>query len=238
MTFRKDQKIAQILGIRLNSTSMDWVLEKVIAAVDRKQKLFIATPNSEFIVYAKNNPWFKKLLNSADIAIPDSIGLVWASRILNLPLKEKIDGVDLVHQLLILSRKKHWRVGVIGARRGVSAQRKNLLANLKEKYPGVDLFLLEEYPNLKKIHFDILFACQGMGKQEQWIRDNLQTTSALVFVGIGGALDQLAGLMSRPPRWIREMGFGWLYRLIRQPWRLTRQLALLKFIWLVIKEKI
>jgi N-acetylglucosaminyldiphosphoundecaprenol N-acetyl-beta-D-mannosaminyltransferase len=56
-------------------------------------------------------------------------------------------------------------------------------------------------------------------------------------MAVGGAFDYISGQIRRAPKWIRDLGFEWFYRLVRQPWRIKRQLALPKFIILVAKQK-
>jgi len=237
MTHKKDLKIAQILGIRLNSTHLDEVLKVIVYRLKNKQKTVIVTPNPEFVVYAQSQPWFAKILNSADMAVPDGIGLVWGARILNRVNLSRVTGADIVKLLLKKADANCWQIGIVGARRGVTKEVKILLAKLRLLYPRVKFYILEETPNWQKVKFDLVFACQGMGKQERWIQENFKTSKGLVYIGAGGSLDYLAGLVPRAPIWMRRIGLEWLYRLVRQPWRLSRQLALVKFIWLVVKEK-
>lgn len=237
MNIKKDQRMGKILGIRLNGTYLVEVLKEITSRLAKKQKTFIVTPNPEFIVYAQRHPWFARILNSADIAIPDGIGLVWAARILNQPRLERVTGADIVSKLFLRANQNSWQIGLVGARRGDTRGRKKLAAKLSRKYPRVKIFILEDTPNWQQKRFELVFACQGMGKQEKWIWDNLQKTEGFIFMGAGGALDYLAGFVPRAPVWIRKLGLEWLYRLFRQPWRLRRQLALVKFIWLILKEK-
>ena len=237
MTYKLDQKIAPILGIHLNSTSLNEVLKVIDLRVKNKQKTVIVTPNPEFVVYAQSHPWFAKILNSADMALPDGIGIIWAARFLKNIRLTRVVGADVTDGLMTLANSRGWQVGLVGLRRGVVEERNRLLAKLQKKYPRAKFYILEETPNWQKIKLDLVFACQGMGKQERWIQENFKTSEGLVFIGAGGSLDYLAGLVPRAPVWIRKLGVEWLYRLIRQPWRLSRQLNLLKFIWLVIKEK-
>ncbi|MBI2337849.1 WecB/TagA/CpsF family glycosyltransferase [Candidatus Daviesbacteria bacterium] len=82
---------------------------------------------------------------------------------------------------------------------------------------------------------DILFVAFGHIKQEKWIARNLEKTPAHVMMGVGGAFDYLSGNVPRAPKWVRNLGFEWFYRLIIQPWRIKRQLALLQYLWLILK---
>lgn len=94
-----------------------------------------------------------------------------------------------------------------------------------------DRFLEQRKP------IDILFVAFGFPKQEIWMSENLPKLPVKVMVGVGGAFDYISGKVPRAPLWVQKAGFEWLYRLIRQPWRLKRQLALVEFIYLVLKEK-
>lgn len=227
----------KILGVAICSTTLEEVLKKICRAIKEKRKIFVATPNPEFLVFAHEHPWFKKILAKADISLPDGIGLIWAGKILGLLIKERVTGADLAEKLMILANKNRWRVGIIGARRGVKEEREKLVINLKKKYPNSFIDILEDTPLGTSKKWEIIFACQGMGEQERWIVDNLKKMNALVFIGAGGSLDFLGGFASRAPFCIRKIGFEWLWRLIHEPWRWRRQLKLIKFLWLVLKER-
>ena len=237
-TFKKDEDSVQILGVRINSIRLERLLKEIGQRLKRGQKTFIVTPNPEFLVLAQQNPWFKKVLNKAHFAIPDGVGLIWASRLLAVDkIQERITGVDLAEKFLQLAQKRNWRVGIVGARRGKKKERRRLVKRLQQKYQRAKIFALEETLDWQKKKWEIIFACQGMGKQEKWLDENFKKTKALIFMGVGGGLDFLAGLVRRSPECIRNLGFEWVFRLIRQPWRWKRQLTLVKFIYLVLREK-
>jgi DNA polymerase-3 subunit gamma/tau len=93
------------------------------------------------------------------------------------------------------------------------------------------------YQNLNSRKLDILFVAFGHVKQEKWISKNLSKTNVSVMLGVGGAFDYLSGEVSRAPKWLRIIGFEWLYRLILQPWRVFRFGSLVRFIFLVLFKK-
>ena len=236
MSLKNSGNKVKILGVGIDSTSLDKVLKEISQRLTKRQKTVVFTPNPEFLVFAWENPWFKKVLNSADILLPDGVGLLLAAKILGKPLRGRVAGADLVEELLKLADKKGWRVGIVGARRGVVTERRRQVEILRQKYPGAKIVCLEETPNWEKEKWDIIFACQGMGEQERWIGKNLNKIPAGVFLGVGGSLDYLTDFAPRAPLFIRKIGFEWLFRLLVQPWRWRRQLALLKFLWLVVKS--
>jgi N-acetylglucosaminyldiphosphoundecaprenol N-acetyl-beta-D-mannosaminyltransferase len=236
MPLKKAKNRQKILGVWIDSTSLEEVLKRLSARIKRRKKTVVFTPNPEFLVFAWENPWFRKVLNSADILLPDGVGLVLAGKIFGKPLKGRAAGADLVERLLRLADEKGWRVGIVGARRGVASQRREQLEILRQKYREAKIACLEETPNWEKEKWEIVFACQGMGEQERWIAENFKKTSGLVFMGAGGSLDYLTGFAPRAPFFIRKIGFEWLFRLLIQPWRWRRQLALWKFFWVVVKS--
>jgi len=228
----------QILGVGVDSSSMDEVLSFVAGKLAGKEKFWIVTPNPEFLTAAWEDKEFKAVLNQADLAIPDGIGLVLASRILKTKplIRKRVAGSDVVEQILQLAPRKRWKIGVVGARKKDEMERKELIKRLRRKYKGLKIETLEETSNWQEKNYDIIFACQGMKAQEKWILQNRFKTRAFVFMGIGGSLDFFAGFARRAPIVVRKMKLEWLWRLFTQPWRWRRQLNLLKFAWLVLKE--
>lgn len=229
----------RILGVGVNSTSTGSVLRFVAKKMAKKKKFWIATPNPEFIVEAQRDEEFKKILDHADMAVPDGFGLVLASRFLNTDpqIKERVAGSDLVEKLLEMATQKGWKIGVIGARKGNKEEIKKLISRLKKRYRGLKIDGLENISDWQKKNYDIILAAQGMETQEKWIWKNFDKAKAIGFIGIGGSLDFLAGLAKRAPLKIRELGLEWLWRLIHEPWRIKRQISLLEFGFLVLKEK-
>lgn len=231
----------QILGVRVNSTSASSVLDFVRKKIEKKEKFWIVTPNPEFIVAAQRDFQFKKILNSADLAIPDGHGLVLASKFLGTkpPLLERVAGSDLVCELLEEASKENWRIGIVGARREEREEIRELMSRIRERYQGLEICALELTKNWSKKKFEIIFACQGMKLQEKWIFENFKKTNASLFMGVGGSLDFLAGFSKRAPFWIRNLGLEWFWRFLTKPSHLKRILtACFYFPYLLLKEKV
>ncbi|MBI5465023.1 WecB/TagA/CpsF family glycosyltransferase [Candidatus Gottesmanbacteria bacterium] len=249
-----------ILGIGVSNLNFSQVLEEIEKWFENGSKIYqIFTPNPEIIILAQKDKKFAQILNNADLALPDGQGIIWASRFLGQPLKERITGVDLAEKLSELAAKKGLTIGLIGGGPQIAVK---ALECLKEKYPGLngwaeegpriemangkwqmangyDLDLLIE--KIKKTETRIVFVGMGAPKQEYFIENvKCQMSNVkcpLVLMAVGGAFDYLSGRVLRAPKWMQNLGFEWLYRLIRQSWRWRRQLALLKFIVLVLKSK-
>lgn len=211
----------------------------------------IYTPNSEQIVQSRGNEEFKRALQKADILLPDGIGLVIASRLLaffnrSKSLSERIAGVEVVKDLLEIARQRELVVLVIGGRdyspedyfayKGAKINwtpgfKNALQPTTKEKRQ------LEE--KIAEIKPDIVFVAFGAPTQELWVEQHralLIKNKIRIAMVVGGSFDYLLNKVPRAPYWFRKLGLEWLFRLIIEPWRLKRQLRLIKFVAVVIKE--
>lgn len=238
-----------LLGIKINCISQKKAISLIKNWLKTDKQYQITTPNPEQIVLSNKDYRFKKILNKSALAIPDGIGILWAIKLLNPKLDrfERLSGTDLMLKICSLAANNGWRIFFLG---GQNETAKNAAYNLRNKIKvsystgAKDIKQLSPRENaaiIKKInsfkpHF--LFVAYGAPWQEKWIADNLKKLDAKVAIGVGGGLDYLAGKLKRAPEFIRKIGLEWLWRLIKQPWRITRQLALVKFVYLVIKQKL
>lgn len=234
----KSLPFISILGVKITTANVGDIQGFVINNLAKQDpKLFVVTPNPEIITYAYYYPQFKDILNTADLALPDGIGIILAARFLGLHLDTRITGVDFMELICEKAAKNNASVGLLGGRHGVA---KSTARRLVEKYPGLRVaYIAEEFneAEFKKRPCDILFVAFGFPKQEQWIFQYKDRISFKVAMGVGGAFDYISGRVGRAPRWVRQIGFEWAYRLIREPWRIKRQVHLIYFVVLVIKEK-
>lgn len=234
----------EILKIKISNVNYNEVLEEVKKwFISGSGKHSIFTPNPEIIVAAQKNKKLKQIINNADLALPDGIGLVLASRFLGRPLKERVTGADFMEKLCEWAEVEGLRIGLIGGGKSVAAK---AVECLKKKHPKLKVVLAaEEWGDWGKRSeigqstplIDFLFVAFGAPKQEIWISENLPKLPVKVAMGVGGGFDYLAGLVPRAPKWVQKAGFEWFWRLIHQPWRVRRQLNLLYFIFLVFREK-
>lgn len=225
-----------ILGIKIDDVSLNEATITVESWVKSDKKHYIVTPNPEFLVLAQDDSEFKKVLNEADLAIPDGVGLKLTGKI-----KNRVAGVDLMEKLIEISTEKDYSIGFLGGKPGIA---KKCAEVLKQKYPTLKVLYAESGGTIDNkgegidenvCKLDILFVGFGQIKQEKWIFNNLNKHPVKVMMGVGGSLDFISGLTPRAPKFVRDIGFEWLFRLIIQPWRLKRQLSLVKFIYLLLK---
>lgn len=165
----------------------------------------------------------------------------------------RISGISLMEDLIALAARRGWRVMLVGGKSGVAAKAAEKLRSGIYLPSRFTLHAISGPPDIlhasphdldrlitsiNKVEPDLLFVAFGHGNQEKWLHANRYKLNAVVAMGVGGALDQIVDLSLRPPAIIDSMGLGWLYRLIREPWRWRRQLALVKFVWMVIRSKL
>ena len=252
-------KSINLLGVRITDETEEKVSEYVLERVKKgREKTFVVTPNPEILVYAHAHSAYKDKLNSAQVALADGVGLLGAAQVLGRPLKERITGVDFIEKLCrdvqkpeFVTDGKALSMGFLGGRGGVAEKAAQCLVS---KYPWLNVvFIAEEWSeagfrlglknhesrimNQGKKEIDILFVAYGFPKQEEWIAENLEKLPIRMAMGVGGSFDYLSGKVARAPKVVRSLGLEWLFRLIREPWRIRRQTALFKFIILVLKER-
>jgi len=202
--------------------------------LDSKDKnKWIATVNPEFVMKACKDRHFMQILKETDLNVVDGNGLAWAAK-LKLGVKvEVIAGSDLINDLCELAEKKNYSVyflGGWGERAKKTAQHfTNIYPKLKVvgsyagKNEGEDEKTLEL---VGKNRIDILFVAYGMGKQEEWIKRNINKLNVGLAVGVGRTFDYYSGDLKRAPLIWRKMRLEWLYSLIQEPKRWRRQLVL------------
>lgn len=226
-----------ILGVNVDNVTMEDALSRVMGFLDEDAPHAVFTPNSEIIMVAYKDEEFCKELNDASLIVPDGIGVVYASRILKAPLPERVAGFDLASNLIESLKDGEKSFYFFGGKPGVAETAKE---NLLEKYPKLNICglsdgyydeekekaIIEDIKNKKP---DVLFVCLGAPKQEKWINEHKDELGVKVLMGIGGSLDVFAGTVERAPEFYQKHGLEWLYRLLKQPSRFIRMLALPKF---------
>lgn len=256
-----------ILDIPITTSSEDDILKNVKdflnSPVSGSNPLVIFTPNPEIIESAQSDPSLKKILQEADIALPDGWGVVWALR-LRLRVKiTRITGADMMEKLLKKVKDQTITVGLLGGKSGVALSSAKCLQN---SYPSLTFEVFEvgevsiesiqntvssiqyDYQKLiewiKKKKINILFVALGFPKQEYFVHDlayripNTGYDKPLVLMAVGGSLDYISGNIKRAPKILQDLKWEWLYRLIIEPSRLGRQLRGVKFFLRILMNKI
>lgn len=210
-------------------TALDRI-ESLIAAGGHHQ---VATVNPEFVMRAQADAGFARVLEGADMCLPDGVGVVWAMRRMGCRLPGPVTGTDLVPPLAELCARRGHRLFLLGAGPGVAPA---LATHLRDANPTLEVAAHagspaaaddEETLRLIREHrTDVLLVAYGAPGQELWIDRLKERLGVSLAMGVGGAFDFLAGRVPRAPAWMRRSGLEWLYRLARQPWRVRRMAVL------------
>lgn len=224
--------------LRLGKVPIDVVsfgeaLEAVDRLVSKKKGGFVFTPNVDHIVMVDDHPEFEAAYQRADLSLADGTPVVWASKLFDTPLPERVSGSDLIGPLLERAGQKKWRVAFLGAAPGVAEK---AAAVARERWgtnvvsteaPMVDLKDLAQLDaigdRVAAAKADLVLMAFGAPKQELLIARIAEKVRPAVLLGVGASLDFIAGTLKRAPMVFRKTGFEWLYRLGQEPKRLWRR---------------
>ena len=232
-----------ILGIRFDDLTREEAAQAGAGLLRSGSFHYVVTPNPEFILASEKDPEFRRILNEADLVLPDGIGVVYSAKILGTPLKERVPGIDFAADMLAQLNEIGGRLFLLGAKPGVAEE---AAANIAEKHPNIvicgthDGYFKEDGPVVAAIRqsgADVVFVCLGAPKQEKWMAKNGADTGAHLLCGLGGSLDVFAGVVERAPKFWCDHGLEWLYRLLKEPRRAGRMMKLPLFLIHVKQEK-
>ncbi|MBE3578936.1 MAG: WecB/TagA/CpsF family glycosyltransferase [Caldanaerobacter subterraneus] len=235
-----------IFGVPIHRVTMIEAVEILKGYLKEDRIHIVATPNAEIIMMAQKDEEYKKILNETDLNVPDGSGVVFASKVFNKPLKERVAGFDLMMEFVKWASHKDVSIYLLGAKPEVVEKAQS---NLKNLYPSLKIvgfhhgyFNEKEEENIiediNKRAAQVLFVALGAPKQEKWIYKNKEKLKVKIAMGVGGSFDVIAGKAKRAPEIYRKLGLEWLYRLMQEPWRYKRMSALPKFAFKVLLYKL
>lgn len=213
-----------ILGVSLAKLSKFEVLKSIEAFLAGSEPRLIVTPNAEFILRAQKDEEFFYILNHADLAVLDGSGPQFASWATGNFIR-RYPGADLVVDLLQIAQAKNQSVLILNWEAGLLSQIE-ITATLKQNYPALDFHIIDSDREGTKLNLAeindfapaIIISTLGAPYQEKLLYRNLRNIPSLrVAIGIGGALDFLAGKVKRAPRIMRFLGLEWLWRVLKKP---------------------
>ena len=239
-----------VRGINFDNVTLSEAAELLGEHLEKGEGMkAVYTPNAEIVQLCIEKNEYYELINSAEVIVPDGIGVIKAAKILGTPMKERVPGVELGEKMIEFCAKEGRKVFFLGGKPGVA----ELAAeNMAKKYSGLtvagtaDGYFKKEgveservIDNILSSGAELLFVCLGVPVQEKWIYDNRSrlSESVKVCMALGGSLDVYAGSVKRAPAIFRKTGFEWLYRLLKQPSRIGRMMKLPKFLLGTYGEK-
>ena len=230
-----------VLGAKISNATVGEIVSAIISRIKKGENTVVYTPNSEIIEQFRKDETLMNLLNSADILTADGIGVVKGANMLGTPIKERAAGYDIACKLLEEGSKEGFGFYLFGSKEEVCALAKE---NLLKKYPGLNIvgtqngyFKEPVGDKIAQAKPQVVFVCLGAKKQEQWIYENKHLFHGTALLGIGGSMDVFAGVVKRAPDFFIKLHLEWFYRLLKQPSRFVRMLALPRFLWQILLEK-
>jgi len=216
---------------------------EILRLAQSSQTSQVVTLGTEMVVRAQRDATFREIINTSQLSVCDTVGLLAVARLRGMPIKERVTGVDLIENLCAAPNGSI-PIYFLGGAEGIAEK---AAATLRSQYSGVQIagtqngFFQES--DAPRVCGDITASgakilCVGLGspRQELWLHRHLAATGCSVGIGVGGAFDVISGTLKRAPAMWQRFGFEWLYRLVTEPWRWRRQLALPYFVLLVMAD--
>lgn len=238
-------EIVKILGVPFTNTTQSQFVELLEQRIQHNEKTFVITANPEIVMKAVEDDQYKRIIDKATYITADGIGVVKAAQLLNKPLPERVTGYDTTVELLKRAEQKQYSIYILG---GQQTTLDKAIINIKATHPNINIVghhngffdwdkndIRQEIAQKKP---DIVFVALGCPRQENWIEQNLPFFEKGIFIGVGGSFDVIAGAVERAPLAWQKANLEWLYRLIKQPSRLPRMLALPRFGLKILKMKV
>jgi N-acetylglucosaminyldiphosphoundecaprenol N-acetyl-beta-D-mannosaminyltransferase len=218
INFRKQAEIPEIIG--------NWR--------DRGHRGYVVLINPHSVMMCHRDSTMHDAATSADLVLPDGVGIVLAAQILGYGKQYRVTGPALMLQLCDAGRQMGLRHFFYGGREGVA---ETLAARLSQMFPGLqvagtlcppfqELSDEEDRQMVHKInaaHADVVWIGLGAPKQERWMKEHIGQLNTTAMIGVGAAFDFHSGNTPWAPRWIRSIGCEWAYRLAMEPRRMWRR---------------
>jgi N-acetylglucosaminyldiphosphoundecaprenol N-acetyl-beta-D-mannosaminyltransferase len=236
-----------LMGCQVDNLSMEETLGRIEQFIRSGRPHQHVVVNVDKLVKASRDPELRQIINDCALVNVDGMPVVWASRLLGKPLKERVAGVDLFEALMRRAGEKGWRVFLLGAREEVVSQ---VAETYRRKYPGLQLAgyrngywkgeaeELDVARQVRDSHADLLFVAISSPKKEQFLGRYQAEMKVPFAMGVGGTFDVAIGRVKRAPVWMQKSGLEWFYRFLQEPRRMFRRYFIedMAFIWLFIKE--
>jgi N-acetylglucosaminyldiphosphoundecaprenol N-acetyl-beta-D-mannosaminyltransferase len=235
-----------LFGVPVDALTMDETVDRIrswVAAGGPRQHVVL---NAAKVVELERSPALADVIRRCDLVSPDGVSVVWASRLLGRPLPERVSGIDLMERLVATAAKDGRTVYFLGARPEVVARTVEVL---QARHPDLRVAGFhhgywtddeEVIVRIREAAPDYLLVGIPSPRKEFWLSANLRSLGVPFAMGVGGSFDVIAGVHRRAPRWAREHGLEWLWRLLQEPRRLWRRYLIgnWRFIALVLRERL
>ncbi|KQV78446.1 UDP-N-acetyl-D-mannosamine transferase [Massilia sp. Root351] len=235
-----------MMGCQVDNLTMEETLQTIDGFIQSGKPHQHVVVNVDKLVKAAHDAELRRIINECALINVDGMPVVWASRLLGKPLKERVAGVDLFEALMQRSSKTGWRVFLLGAREEVVSEVKR---QYELKYPGLTVcgyrngyWKPEEeagvVEQVRAAKADLLFVAISSPKKEHFLGQYQEHMKIPFAMGVGGTFDVAVGRVKRAPLWMQKSGLEWFYRFLQEPRRMFRRYFIedMAFVWLFLKE--
>lgn len=225
----------ELFGIVIHNVTMNEAVEGITGWLAGSGRHYVTTPNVDHVMRLQHDPEFRQIYRNASLVVADGMPIIWASRWLGKPLKERVSGADLLPKVCEVAAASGKTVFLLGGKDGIAER---AAQNLQARFPSLRVvgaygppfgFESDEAENQRIVRVineaqpDILFVGLGAPKQEKWVARHLQQLQIKVALCVGAGIDYVAGTLKRAPRWMQRVGLEWAWRLFQEPGRLWRR---------------
>jgi N-acetylglucosaminyldiphosphoundecaprenol N-acetyl-beta-D-mannosaminyltransferase len=234
-----------VLGCPIDALDMEATVARCAALIESGGFAQHMAVNAAKLVAMRDDEHLRRIIEDCHLISADGQSVVWASRLLGRPLPERVAGIDLMLRLLAEAEERGYRVYVLGAEREVLER---AIARIRERHPRLRLagwrdgyFTAQETADvcraIRTSHADILLVAMSTPRKEIFLGEHGPSLGVPFVMGVGGAIDVVAGITRRAPRAWQRLGLEWLYRLVQEPRRMFRRYATTnaRFMWLVAR---
>jgi N-acetylglucosaminyldiphosphoundecaprenol N-acetyl-beta-D-mannosaminyltransferase len=228
---RGSSQSADILGVHVSAINMEQTLAIIDTWIEQKVARYICATSVFNVMASYDNPYLRHVHNTAGLAVPDGMPMVWISRLQGYRQVERVYGPDLMLALCGHSLSRRYRHFFLGGAPRVSDL---LVGRLRELFPGLETVGSYSPPyrsltqqedehvvnTINQAAPDIVWVGLGCPKQEQWMYEHVKRLRPCVLIGVGAAFDFHAGVKRQAPRWAQRSGLEMIFRVLTEPRRL------------------
>ena len=247
MKNREDVKRYPILNTYVNAISMEETIEAVEAIIKEGKPTQHVVINASKVNLMEKDEKLRKIVNDCPIINADGASIVWAPKVLGVPLTERVNGIDLFLKLVEIANEKQYKIYLFGAKEEVVCKVKSIF---EEKYPNLQIVVFRNgyfteadeddiVKDMQKSGADMLFVAFSSPKKEYWVHKYIKQLNIPFVMGVGGSFDVVVGVTKRAPLWMQKCGLEWFYRFIQEPGRMWKRYIIgnAKFVLLTYKTK-
>jgi len=223
-----DRKEVCLLGLPFDVVDEGGAADILKLSIEKGQRCFLSTPNLNFVIAAMRDTYFRDSVLVSDLSVADGMPLIWISRLLGLPLPERVAGSSLFERMRTHNASTKIKVFFFG---GLDTVAEDAVEALNLDSPGMSAVgsynpgfgSVEEMSKasiideINAIQPDFLVVSLGAKKGQSWILANQSRLNAAVVSHLGAVVNFVAGTVERAPGLWQKLGLEWVWRIIEEP---------------------